>query len=111
MQACYKYSLHFGFTFLAMLIMGFINGQGNNELPTRKKLTISDFKGVPDENVDYLANTNPVVSLTLYGATNCPENGKIKLKVETKISLGEKTWMKISKIKRSLTVIGVVFRR
>ncbi|MEO6000492.1 MAG: hypothetical protein ABIN89_26855 [Chitinophagaceae bacterium] len=66
----------------------------------RKKLTTSDFKGVPDESVDYLANTNPVVSLTLYGATNCPENGKIKLKVETKISLGGKTWMKVSKIKK-----------
>ena len=91
---------HTRYMLLAILVISFAKGQDNSQLPAKKQLTTSDFKGVPDESVDYLANTNPVVSLTLYGATNCPVDGKIKLKADTKISLGDKTWMKISKIKK-----------
>lgn len=86
-------------TLVALLIMSSVFAQSNAELPVVKKLTTSDFKGQPDELVDYLAQTTPVISLRYSGSTNCAENGKIKLKVETGVSVSERSWLKLSKIK------------
>ncbi len=70
-----------------------------NELPVIKKLTIADFKGPPDESVDYLAQTTPSISLRYSSPINCPEAGKVKVRVQTGISISEKSWIKSSKIK------------
>lgn len=93
------HALYLIVTLLASLIMSVVFGQGNAELPLMKKLTTTDFKGQPDELVDYLAQTTPVISLRYSGSTNCAENGKIKLKVETGVSVSERSWLKLSKIK------------
>ena len=88
-------------TLSTFLIVSPAIGQGNGELPVIKKLTIADFKGSPDESVDYLAQTTPSISLRYSSPINCSEAGKVKLRVETGVAISEKSWIKLSKIKNA----------
>jgi hypothetical protein len=71
----------------------------NAGMQARKKLTVADFKGQPDETVDYLAQTTPVISLKYAVSAGCPGSEKIKLKVETGIAVSPRSWIKASKIR------------
>ena len=82
--------------FLGLL---FVNAQTKQLSPGRKKLTTSDFKGVPDEKENYLARTFSVISLKYFAPANCIEKGKIKLQVETNNTVSEKSWLKVDRIK------------
>jgi hypothetical protein len=67
---------------------------------TRKKLAVSDYKGVPDENSNFLARTNPVLSYQYSTPVSCGEKGKIRFTFNTTVSLGSKSWMKVSMIRK-----------
>ena len=102
MKACSAYfKAHPSFLILALLLLlsNPVLSQPNFSIPATKKLTTADFKGVPNETVDFLAQTNPVISLTYSKPIGCKENGKVKLKVETGVSVSERSWIKLSKIK------------
>jgi len=76
-----------------------ITGQSGDSRQTRKKLTTSDFKGKPDESVDNLASTDPLISIVYHGPFDCAEKGKVQVKVETKISVGPKSWINLPRVK------------
>jgi hypothetical protein len=86
---------------LTLLITTSVTGQSNYELPATKKLTTADFKGEPDESVIYLAQTTPVISMRYSAPMNCSETGKVKIKTETGVSVSEKSWIKLSKLKNT----------
>lgn len=102
-----KYVFRLQLFLLMTLLANDSSGQNNVNKPQRKILTTSDFKGTPDENVDYLANTKPIISLEYQGISNCVETGKVKLKVDTKIRVSERSWMKLSEI-RSQQVLAAL---
>ncbi len=97
--ALLKYIFRLQVIWLMTLLANKAIGQNIVEKPQRKILTTSDFKGKPDETVDYLANTKPIISLEYQGITPCIETGKVKLKVDTKIRVSERSWIKLSRIK------------
>src|ERR1700712_3703596 len=76
-------------------------GQDSYEIQGTRKLTTADFKGKPDESVTYLAQTTPVISLRYSAPMNCAENGKVKIKAETGVSISDKSWIKLSRLKNS----------
>jgi hypothetical protein len=72
-----------------------------SELATkRKKLTVNDYKGVPDESSNFLARTNPVLSFEYSNPVSCVPRGRVKFTVSTQVSLGSKSWMKVSMIRK-----------
>lgn len=93
-----KYTFHFVAILLAFVVVDSVNGQKIDEFTSRKKLTTNDYKGKIDESVTYLANTHSIVSLSYTPFLPC-DDGKVKLKVTTKISVSESSWMKLSLIK------------
>jgi predicted secreted Zn-dependent protease len=61
-------------------------------------LSSADFKGAPDYREDFLARTYVTVSLR-YNPVSCDIPGKVKLSVETIISISDKSWMKLNMIR------------
>lgn len=70
----------------------------------RKRLTINDYKGVSNESEDYLARTYTIVLFKYFSPVNCREKGKIKCKVETRVSISDKSYMKLYKIRTKETL-------
>jgi hypothetical protein len=66
----------------------------------RKKLTINDYKGIPDESSNFLARTNPVLSFEYSNPVSCIPKDRIKFTVSTQVSVGSKSWMKITEIRK-----------
>lgn len=97
-ETCIKYTFHFVAILLAFVVLNSVSAQKIDEFTPRKMLTASDYKGKVDESVTYLANTHSIVSLAYTPFLPCG-NGKVKLKVSTKISVSESSWMKLSLIK------------
>ncbi len=85
-------------TVVYLLILASVNGQPG-ELPPKKMLTVSDFKGIPDESDNFLARTFTVTSLQYSSPSRCAESGKVRVKVETKLTLSHKSWMKLDRIR------------
>lgn len=75
-----------------VVIICFVTGKRANRYSfTKKKLTPGDFKGVPDESSNYLARTYIKISFAFYNPLNCSIPGKVKLTVETKAVVSEKS--------------------
>lgn len=83
---------------LISLIVVSINAQTSNLITKRKTLAISDFKGAVDERANNLARTYIVISIKYFKPLTCDDVGKVMLKVETDISISEKSWMKLDRI-------------
>jgi predicted secreted Zn-dependent protease len=74
-------------------MLGHTQSQGQ-----RKILSSADFKGAPDYKEDFLARTYVTVSLQ-YNPVSCDIPGKVKMAVETTISVSSKSWMKFNMIR------------
>jgi predicted secreted Zn-dependent protease len=69
----------------------------------RKMLTSADFRGAPDYKEDFLARTYVTMSLR-YNPESCNIPDKVKLSVETTISVSRKSWMKFNMIRTKETL-------
>lgn len=67
-----------------------------------KKLTASDFKGIPDPASAYLATTFTHLTYQYRRPVACSDKNKVKFQFETEITMGDKSWMKFDKIKSKL---------
>jgi hypothetical protein len=85
--------------FLILFITNNSLAQTISDQPVRKNLTTADFKGKPDDTVDNLAQTYPLISIVYHGPFDCAEKGKVQVKVETRISVGPKSWINLPKIR------------
>lgn len=90
-------------TLLAIFTSFIIQAQTNNS-PQQKKLTVQDYKGLINENEDYLARTYTIVSFQYHSPVICSQKEKIKVKVETNVSVSNKSWMKLYKIRTRETL-------
>ena len=74
---------------------------GGVTLPGRK-LTASDFKGVPDPNSGYLATTFTHLTYQYRRPAPCSGKDNIRFQFETGITVGDKSWMKFDRIRSKL---------
>lgn len=99
-----RYARYYITILLAIFYLFVIHAQTNNSLQQRKKLTVQDYKGIINENEDYLARTYTTVSVQYHSPVVCSQKEKVKLMVETSVSVSNKSWMKVYKIRSRETL-------
>lgn len=99
-----RYACHYITTLLAIITLFTIHAQPNNSLQQRKKLTVQDYKGLINENEDYLARTYTTVSIQYHSPVVCSQKEKVRVIVETSVSISNKSWMKLYKIRTRETL-------
>lgn len=95
---------HYIITPIAIFTLLILNAQTNHSLQQRKKLTVQDYKGIINENEDYLARTYTTVSVQYHSPVVCSQKEKVRLMVETSVSVSNKSWMKVYKIRTRETL-------
>jgi predicted secreted Zn-dependent protease len=87
------------FSLVAACSFILVKGQPNNQKIQSRKLTVNDYKGAIENNVDFMAMTYTVVVFQYSNPEACSEKGKVRCRVETKVSLSDKSWMKVNRIR------------
>lgn len=99
-----RYPCHYITTLIAIFTLFISNAQVNNSFQQRKKLTVQDYKGLINENEDYLARTYTTVSVQYHSPVVCSQKEEVRAMVETSVSVSTKSWMKLYKIRTRETL-------
>lgn len=99
-----RYACYCKTTLIAVFTLLILNAQTNNSHQQRKKLTVQDYKGVINENEDYLARTYTTVSVQYHSPVVCSQKEKVRVMVETSVSVSNKSWMKVYRIRTKETL-------
>lgn len=95
-------------TLLCLFMLLALNAQTNDPAHKRRKLVAGDYKGVPDESSGFLARTYVLLSFYNSGPVNCLDKNKVRFQFETKVSVSDKSWMKLNMIKSQELLIELL---
>lgn len=87
------------YTLLVLFLVTTLTSQTADPIPKKRKLVASDYKGIPDESSGFLARTYVLLSFDYSAPQNCPEKNSLKFQFETRVSVSNKSWMKLNRIK------------